>query len=122
MMISNRDEASVNAESVIGLDAYSKDNQFIGRVMDFLPVVEEGSQAFEDFPTDSSDADGNPRGPRHLLVNGTGTIIQSKLVVALNSLEVDLPGRRVTVPLTIAEIEAMPQHSSFAPESLEPGL
>ena len=122
MNISNRDEASVNAENVIGLDAYSKDNQFIGRVMDFLPTAEEDSQAFEDFPTDSSDINGRSLGPRHLLINGTGTVVQSKLVVALESLEVDLPGRRVIVPLTIAEIEAMPQHSSFAPESLEPGV
>ena len=106
----SHDEAKLDGESIVGLDAYSRDGQFIGRVTSYLPTAPESEAELEEGHIDPTGPDGHLIGPKHLLIDGTGTIVQSTLVVTESALDVDLRGRRVTVPLSISEIEAMPQH------------
>jgi hypothetical protein len=115
MDASDREVAKLDASSIVGLDAYSNDNQFIGRVSGYLPAVAVSEEAIVGGHVDPLRPDGQPVGPRHLVINGNGTIIQSTIIVTMEALDVDLPGRRVTLPLTIAEIEAMPHHDPNEP-------
>jgi hypothetical protein len=107
-------EGELDVATIVGLDAYSKDSQFIGRVSGLLPEAHVSEQAIEEGHTDPIGPDGQPIGPRHVLINGTGTVVQSTLIVKLESLDIDLAGRRVTLPLTVVEIEAMPHHDPHA--------
>jgi hypothetical protein len=104
------DEAKLDGADIAGLDAYTRDGVFIGRAMGWLPLVPEDEREMEEGHTDPAGRDGRPSGARHLVIDGTGTVVQSRLLVALSDLAVDLRGRRVTVPLTLAEIEARPKH------------
>lgn len=114
----NREDLKLHGDSVIGLDAYSRDNQFIGRVTGFVPAVREGEEGMEQVHTDPVGPHGEFLGPRHIVIDGTGTIVQSTMIVTADALQVDLRGRRATVPLTIAEIEAMPHHDPNLPVEL----
>ena len=107
--------AKLDGEGVVGLDAYSSDGQFVGRVTGYLPAVPENEQAAQEGQTDTVDSHGHRHGVPHLVINGKGTAVQSTLIVTPDSLNVDLAGRRVTLPLTIAQIEAMPQHDPNEP-------
>ena len=110
-----RNAAKPDASEALGLDAFTRDGQFVGRVKDYLPAVEEGERSMHEGRTDSVGPDGRRRGVPHLLVDGAGTVIQSTLIVTVDALEIDLPGRRVTLPVSLGEIEAMPQHDPNQP-------
>ena len=96
------------ADVTAGLDAYSADNQFIGRVSGYLPTAPESEMGLELGNYDAIDSRGHLIGKRHVMIDGTGTIIQCVLIVEVDSLQVDRAARRVTVPMTVAQIEAMP--------------
>ncbi len=110
MSAAHRENSKSDEASLVGLDAYSKDNVFIGRVSGFLPVVPVSEQRVEEGHTDGADAEGRIIGERHVVINGAGTVVQSTIVVAVGTLDTDLRGRRVVVPMTVAEIEARPKH------------
>jgi len=98
-----------------GLDAYTQDNQFIGRVSGLLPEIPESEIAAELVRADPIDESGRAEGPEHVEINGIGTVIQTYLTVSIPELKVDWKGRRVTVPLTLAQIEAMPRENRERP-------
>jgi hypothetical protein len=117
MNASNDKDAKLDAASILELDAYSEDDQFIGRVSGFLPTTPESELGVQRGHYDPVDAEGRIEGKRHVVIDGTGTIIQSMLIVKVDSLEIDLRGRRVTVPLSVHQIEAMPHHDPDLAES-----
>jgi hypothetical protein len=74
-----------------------------------LPERPESEIAAEEVSVDPLDASGRVEGPEHVAINGIGTVLQANLTVSVPELSVDWKGRRVTVPMTLAEIEAMPR-------------
>ena len=106
-------------EEIEALDAYSQDNQFIGRLTGYLPTAAEGELGEETGSYDTVRSDGTVVGERRVRIDGTGTPIQATIVVPVSSLQIDLRGRRVTVPLTVAQIESMPHHDPRRPDRIE---
>ena len=99
-----------NAIQVIGFDAYSADGQQVGRVAGYVDQVPEDKVALEPGTVDVVTPDGKPVGPRRLLVDGQGFALQAEIAVPEDQVTVDLPGRRVTLPLTVEQIRALPHH------------
>jgi hypothetical protein len=104
----------------LGLDVYSSDGQLIGRTSGYLSEIPEDEAGLEWDTADEIGSDGRLRGERRLLVAGAGYITQSEIVIPESQVAVDLPGRRATLPLTLAQIREMPHHDPLAPRDLPP--
>ena len=115
MKSAEREAPIADPQMLVGLDAYTSDNQFVGRVSGLLPKVTESELNAELIRADPIDESGRVLGPEHVEINGIGTVIQTYLVASIPALSVDWHGRRITLPVTLAEIEAMPRESRGIP-------
>lgn len=101
----------LDEQTLVELDAYSSDGQYIGTVKGFLAAEPENEQASETGVFDVIGSDGRLQNGRRVVIDGIGTFVQSRLAVPVDQLTIDLKGRRVTVPLSLAEIESLVQQS-----------
>jgi len=99
----------IDPKQLVGMDAYSKDNQYIGSVYLVVPEEPEDEVAAEQERVDPLGKSGHVEVPEHVAINGIGTVLQANLTVSIPELSIDWKGRRVTVPMTLAQIEAMPR-------------
>ena len=115
------EKSMVEGESPVGLDVYSADGQWVGRVAGFLNAVPEDRRDVESPTVDPVARDDVPDDRPLLLIQGQGTVIQAEIVVPVDQVEVDLRGRQVRLPhLTLAQIEALPNRWENR-RSTEPG-
>jgi hypothetical protein len=110
-------DVSMLADSnrLVGMDVYTKDTRYVGSVGGLLPTAPETEIDAELVAVDPVDNAGRPLGPEHIEILGIGTVIQTNLIARVDTLSVDWNGRRVTLPVTLAEIEAMPRESRGRP-------
>jgi len=97
----------LEGEDLAGLDVYSADGLPVGTVAGYLPAAPADAFALEKVPTDPVDPEGKPIGQRHLLIDGRGLPVQVRLSVPVDRVKIDLRGRRVTLPLTLAQIRSI---------------
>lgn len=99
-----------DGEGLVGMDAYSADGHQVGRVSGYLDQVPENTAAFQPDTVDVLPPDGEPAGPRRLLVDGQGFATQAEIAVPEDQVTVDVAGRRVTLALTLDQLLTLPRH------------
>jgi hypothetical protein len=97
-------------ESPLGLDVYSSDGQMVGRIAGYLEQAPEDERNFERATVDAVAPDGQVIGTRRMLVDGRGFPIQGEVAIPEDKIDLDLPGRRATLRLTMAQLESLPRH------------
>ncbi len=108
VLVGSTDQAGMDPE---GLDAYSSDGQLVGRVVGFLEEIPMNEAELAEVPVDLLSSSIESAKSRRVLIDGHGYISQANIILPIDQLEIDWRGRRVVLPLTMAQIEHMPHKS-----------
>ncbi len=107
----------IRGDNPLGLEVYSSDGQLVGRIAGYVEEVEDDTEDMEGSQVDLVDSHGDLIGPRRVVIDGHGYVTQSQIAMPEDQIEYDFKGRRATLPLTLAQIEQIPQNDPTAADA-----
>lgn len=100
----------LSGDNPLGLEVYSSDGQLVGRIAGYMEEIEDDTEDIEGSQVDLVDSHGDLIGPRRVIIDGHGYVTQSQIAIEEDQIEYDFKGRRAVLPLTLAQIEQIPQN------------